>query len=111
MTSHQEGPRTRQIEEDLNAISRFSTVMLEKLNENRHKPHWGGFSADWLFMRAQNEIEELSEAIEHYYEIVGSSRSDSDQIRKAQMEVRRECADVANFCMMISDNLDPARMK
>jgi NTP pyrophosphatase (non-canonical NTP hydrolase) len=70
------------------SVIRFVDVMLEKLDENRHKDHWSGMSQKWLLNRLRQETGELSRAIK----------------RGNATEIAREAADVSNFAMMIADN-------
>jgi len=70
------------------AVADFAVHMTHKLLLNRHKPHWSNYTNDQLFERVKQETRELLLAIE-------------DDDRKAIVE---ECADVANFLMMIADN-------
>jgi len=73
---------------DLSAVGRFADRMREKLRENEHKPHWADCSPTWLLDRLFDEANELR-----------------DELRDSQDAgaVARECADVANFAMMIAD--------
>jgi phosphoribosyl-ATP pyrophosphohydrolase len=67
----------------------FAEQMHRKLTENRHKKFsWRKESGHSLFRKLRKECVELEEAME---------RRDKDDIIK-------ECADVANFAMMIADN-------
>lgn len=105
---------SRRAHEEMNAISRFGTLMLQKLAENRHKPHWDESTLAYLMQRLDDEVAELQAA----YALVMAKRDgmafrqtrpnrDEDvALFKAEQEVRRECADVANFAMMIADKLD-----
>ncbi|KKN48571.1 hypothetical protein LCGC14_0651580 [marine sediment metagenome] len=70
------------------SVVRFVDVMLEKLDENRHKDHWSDMSHKWLLNRLRQETIELRGAIK----------------RGRATEIAREAADVANFAMMIADN-------
>ncbi len=70
------------------SVIRFVDVMLEKLDENRHKGHWRDMSQKWLLNRLRQETGELRRAVE------GGNAT----------EIAREAADVANFAMMIADN-------
>lgn len=83
-----DGVSHRGLAEDKHAVDEFSGVMLEKLRENRHKAHWKHVSREWLVGRLHDELDELLSAIE------------SDQ----PLSIVYECADVANFAMMIADN-------
>lgn len=62
-------------------------VMRRKMRANVHKSRWIDESPDWLLERLRAEVGELEDAI---------SLGNPD-------EVLEECADVANFAMMIAD--------
>lgn len=66
----------------------FKLAMLQKLLENEHKKTWENLNREQLMFFIVQELKELAEALE------GGTPE----------EVRRECADVANFAMMIADN-------
>ena len=103
---------SRRAEEEIKSISRFSTLMLEKLAANRDKPHWSECDTDWLFERLHEEHVELGEAVETYFTALGrlNTRRGTDlEVWEAEQAVRREAADVANFAMMIAENLDRPR--
>lgn len=68
----------------------FAELMEQRLSENRHKGGRDGWEKTWvmeLFSSLRDESNELAIAIE-----VGNSK-----------EIVRECADVANYAMMIAD--------
>lgn len=71
------------------SVMKFSIVMEEKLLANSHKTGWRGLSKKWILNRIKQETKELEEAIK-----IGNKSMIID-----------ECSDVANFCMMIYDNL------
>jgi NTP pyrophosphatase (non-canonical NTP hydrolase) len=83
-----DGVLQRGYAEDKHAVDEFAGVMLDKLRENRHKAHWKHVDRQWLMDRMMDEIYELNEAI-----------ADDDPL-----SISLECADVANFAMMIADN-------
>lgn len=69
----------------------FAQTMEEKLAENRHKGDRDGWLKcdPWaLFKRIKDEVTELERDLEH------CCHPDS---------VARECADIANFAMMVAD--------
>ena len=78
----------RGLAEDKHALDCFHELMLEKLRDNRHKAHWEHVSQDWILARLEQELEELKEAL---------ANGCAD-------DIAYECADVANFAMMIADN-------
>ncbi|WP_260866687.1 hypothetical protein [Bacillus pumilus] len=75
-------------------VARFSELMEDKLKANDHKGGWDECSIDFLTYRLREEQAELFEALRLYH------RFPSNDTRK---RVEDECADVANFSMMIVD--------
>jgi NTP pyrophosphatase (non-canonical NTP hydrolase) len=67
-------------------VDRFTERMNAKLYANRFKAHWSTVDQAYLIKRLKEEVKELEEAL------------------KFGLDVSGECADVANFAMMISDN-------
>lgn len=67
-------------------LDRFVKTMKRKLRRNVHKSHWKYDSQNQLMEKLIAETLELIEAI------------------KLKKGVEEECADVANFAMMIADN-------
>jgi NTP pyrophosphatase (non-canonical NTP hydrolase) len=72
-------------------LSWFSEQMEMTLKENDHKGGWGSeqCSLDYLIERLKEEVNELIVA--------------TDSGKAGVENVIRECADVANFAMMIAD--------
>lgn len=77
------------------ACNNFLSIMKLKLYENTHKDNWSSLSYDFLRKRITEELIELDKAI-----------ADND-LRNAQ----KELGDVANFCMMISDNISYGKFR
>lgn len=73
-------------------IKAFAKIMQEKLNENGNKGGWDNDSIEVLFNLLEGEVMELNSAVDDYV------YKDVDHT-----EVVRECADVANYAMMIVD--------
>lgn len=71
---------------------KFVQVMAEKLEENSHKGGWLN-DPDFHFYlsRMEEEVTEVSRSILN---------------RESVLDVRRECADVANFAMMVADSYE-----
>jgi len=63
--------------------------MEERLRANDHKGGWGDSDCYWLLKRLRMETKELSDAL--------WDGPDS--------QIQKEAADVANFAMMIADNV------
>ena len=69
----------------------FAELCEKKLRKNDYKPHWRGAALDYLRKRLSEEVNELRRAID-----------DNTSVET----VRDECADVANFAMMIADTYE-----
>ena len=96
-----------QVLEDLSlprdAVLRFSRIMETKLKEKDGlRDGWDDCDPVWLFERAGDEMKELKKEITMYMN--HSSLSPKWLVIKER--IQREAADVANFCMMISDNME-----
>lgn len=65
----------------------FAGEMEQRLKENEHKGDWDGCSIEYLIQRLYEEFTEL-------FSIVNTSD---------KTLIVRECADIANFAMMIAD--------
>jgi NTP pyrophosphatase (non-canonical NTP hydrolase) len=70
----------------------FAHEMERKLRENDFKGGWEGEDIDWLLRRLDEEAVELALAVHS---------------GKPAAEVRGEAADVANFALMVADNIGP----
>lgn len=70
-------------------IKKLTPYMLEKFIQNDNKGSWENCTNYYLINRLIDEIEELIEAIAQEKEI---------------KDIRSECADIANFVVMINDN-------
>jgi hypothetical protein len=81
------------------AVERFAESMLAKLRLNAHKAHWSTVDLFYLMDRVVQEMDELREAL---YRLHGADGD--EELGKA---VVAECADVANFAMMIADSVCP----
>lgn len=71
-------------------ILEFAEAMQQKLNENIDKGGWEDCGFQYLSMRLRQEHKEMADA-------------------ETADDLRRECADVANFAMMIFGNADHFR--
>ena len=88
------------------AVLRFSRIMETKLCEKDSiRDGWEDCDPVWLFERAEDEMGELKKEIAAYM----NHSSLSPKWLTIKERVQREAADVANFCMMISDNMDSPR--
>lgn len=79
---------------DESAVEWFSTVMLKKLRENRYKQHWSELDLAYLINRLKEELLELEDELPN-------TKNNMIDIDAAIFE----CADVANFAMMVADKL------
>ena len=68
----------------------FAKVMDNELDENDHKIGWAYLSPQWIINRIRQETNELEKAIRK---------------NKPKSVTVSECADVANFAMMLFDNI------
>lgn len=77
-------------------VLEFALIMEEKLKENDYKGGWKDCETGNLLSMACDEIKEVAPAV---------STMNKSTTNKNINDVQKECADVANFMMMISDNL------
>lgn len=87
----------RQIREE---VLWFATKMEDKLKENDHKSGWDMMDLPSLLERAVQEFEELRITIE------AAGGMDGPVDEEAVKTIIDETADVANFMMMMADNLN-----
>ena len=71
------------------AVNQFSIRMEERLRRHDDRLGWETCSSWWLFQRMQMEFGEALEAIFN---------------KRGSEQVANECADAANFLMMVADN-------
>lgn len=69
----------------------FGEQMIGKLEDNEEKEHWRKASYDCLFNRLEEEVQELRELML------------DDKVPYKHKKMIAECADIANFAMMIAD--------
>ena len=74
-------------------VKRFAEEMEKVLKQNDYKSGWQTCSDDYLYHHLLEETRELFVALYYY------KRSD----KKRRRYIIKECADVANFAMMIAD--------
>lgn len=79
----------RNHDDDNAAVDLFAFDMKRKLAANVHKKHWNEVTSAYLFRRLVEEVMELHEAMQ-----IGSTDA-----------IMLEAADVANFAMMIADQV------
>ena len=92
------------------ALHAFQGLQLKKLVANRHKGGWQTISLDKLVERAEQEMQEMYKALSAYKTARGTPGFDTEaeRIKSRELEIARanlaeECADVANFLLMIAD--------
>lgn len=95
---------SRSFEFEKRKVSAFARLMLSKLFLNRHKGDWSDESILWLLNRLRQEVDELAQAI-------ASPSHTPAEMERWQELVAMECADVANFAMMIADVTQVAAME
>lgn len=74
--------------EDEETLEMFAFRMYNKLALNKWKRHWSGLDNNELFRQLVHEVRELRLALDD-----GS-------------DIEDECADIANYCMMIASNMN-----
>ncbi len=74
-------------------VPKFSDIMINQLAKHDDKgDSWKDAHCTWLLARAKQEMDEVENALMN---------------RPVQLKrVAKECADVANFMMMIADSVD-----
>lgn len=94
-------PRT-----EFESLHAFQRIMWDKLHANRHKGSWSVHSTSYLLRRAKEEVMELEKALADFSVLALTLRDkNSPELRLAAEQVTKEAADVANFVMMIADNV------
>ena len=82
-------------------VMRFALEMEKKLRANDHKGGWENENYSYLFDGITREAKEL----ENVLDSIGIFESTNPKISKEKkLEIIGECADIANFAMMIFDN-------
>jgi NTP pyrophosphatase (non-canonical NTP hydrolase) len=85
----------------------FAKLMEKKLRQNDHKGGWQREDPDYILKRLREEVEEIAAYGGH---LVGAQirhleHPDDPQQKSSKADsIGEECADVANFAMMIADN-------
>jgi len=87
------------------SVEVFANAMEKKLKANDHKRHWGNCEIDYLEKRLEEEYKECTEVLTAIYTLQNLKWSD-DELSHILIEAAKvELVDMANFCMMIYDNL------
>ena len=80
------------------ALAKFAEYMEDVLRENDWKCGWHGMTISRLIQRTQEELDEVKEvSMEHI-----PANAIIDNLKR----MKKEVADVANFCMMLNDIID-----
>ena len=79
----------------ITSVSRFALAMRKELDDNSRKGGWSTCDVGYLRTRLHQEVAELMRAIDG---------------KESPERILSECADVANFAMMISERY-PASLK
>lgn len=91
---------------EFEALHAFQGVMWEKLHANQHKGGWQEDLPARLLERLRGELKELETALIEYCVLDLTLKDEkSEELRRAAEHVTKEAADVANFAMMIADNV------
>lgn len=87
------------------AVDWFAKKMETKLALNDHKGGWKDCEVDWLIKRLQQETNELIERWNtRQWSMQGRSAGENVPLIDVDDEaIISECADIANFAMMIAD--------
>lgn len=75
-------------------VQLFAEAMEDKLLANEYRGGWDDCSIDFLTLRMREEQAELFNALRLYHMFPSED---------TKRRVTEECADIANFAMMISD--------
>jgi len=78
-------------------LASFARIMEERLRANDHKGGWADCDNRWLTLRLVEEVGELAQKMAAWGDWYGRQE-------EMRQELEGECADVANFAMMIADN-------
>ena len=81
-------------------VRRFAEEIERKLRENDHKGGWSNEFPQWLLARAQEELNELDDAVD------AIRANGISEERTAH--VRAEAVDVVNFVMMVTEQATKA---
>ena len=87
-----ENERLREAQRCRHDVQTFANAMEDALKKHDDRPGWGNESIGYLYLRLQEELDELSGVLDQG---TGS-------------EICHELVDVANFCMMLYCNLKRA---
>lgn len=81
----------------------FAIEMEKKLALNDHKTGWKDCEVDMLISRLKEETQELEDEWWKRKNDFGRSASEGFMFTSSNEELIKECADIANFAMMVAD--------
>lgn len=84
-------------------VARFAELMEKRLRANDHKGGWTESNTKWLLMRLKQEVLELELALADHQRLLSSP------VHGCPEHVSYEAADVANFALMVRDNIERAK--
>lgn len=94
---------TTEQREDLRPeVLAFAGAMEKKLRENDNKGGWEKMQSSWLRDRMREEMGELDSAIDAYVTAIDPLKSTHGQLEPFRKAVLAECADIANYAMMVA---------
>lgn len=89
-------------------VKAFAEAMERTLRENDHKGGWRYCELDYFMSRLGEERMELSRAMRPIFKTLDKN----DEIYPEEIEpAQHEAVDIANYCMMLWDNLSRAADK
>ena len=83
-------------------IKWFCEEMENKLKKNDYKTHWTKTWVPNLFMSLSSEVSELKK-LKHKYSLGGETKVEKPLTKTDRKNIVGECADIANYAMMIAD--------
>jgi oligoendopeptidase F len=97
------------IEEEMRkSLKQFAEYQEEILKENDHKEGWDDCFLHNLYYMLREEMEELEAVLNSWgclYKLNPTKNLTNEERKEFKEQISKECADVANFAMMIYDNL------
>jgi hypothetical protein len=79
----------------------FVHDMEEQLLKNNYKPGWQACDVNWLLEKLHSKVNGINNAAIHYSYINRTPEND----RLTKEEMLKLCADLANYAMMLHDNV------
>lgn len=83
-------------------VPKFSDIMINQLAKHSDRGvSWREDEPDLLLVRAKEELKEVEDAIKKL-----NTSVNTEHYKELSKSVAKECADVANFMMMIADSVE-----